>query len=94
MRLENRRQKSLLRFDLGQEKVGGGASIDIFPAGFRYHVALKLENAVTDASPEAVIPYIGETELWRMLEAAMKAARQTTAEPAPEPATPAHPIRR
>ena len=77
-----------------KEKIGGGASIDIFPAGFRYHVALKLENAITDASPDAVIPYIGETELWRMLEAAMKAARQTTAEPAPEPATPAHPIRR
>ena len=56
-----------------KEKVGGGASIDIFPAGFRYHVALKLENAVTDASPEAVIPYIGETELWRMLTDAVSA---------------------
>ena len=58
-----------------KEKVGGGASIDIFPAGFRSHVALKLENAVTDASPEAVIPYIGETELWRMLTDALKVAR-------------------
>ena len=67
-----------------KEKVGGGASIDIFPAGFRYHVALKLENAVTDASPEAVIPYIGETELWRMLTDAANAARADVARAAEE----------
>ena len=67
-----------------KEKVGGGASIDIFPAGFRYHVALKLENAVTDASPESVIPYIGETELWRMLTDALNAARADVARAAAE----------
>ena len=38
-------------------------------------MALKLENTVTDASPEAVIPYIGETELWRMLTDALNVAR-------------------
>ena len=60
-----------------------GAVAEIFPAGYRKHVVLKLGNGAGNNRPDCEIPHISEAELWRMLVTMSKPV-ETSAKQGPQ----------
>ena len=63
----NRRQGTETRLPKNRKENISGGVAEIFPAGFRKHVVLRLENAVANHHPDLEIPIISEGGLWKML---------------------------
>ena len=84
----NRRRGTETRLPKDRNTTNSGAVAEIFPAGYRKHVVLRLERPLANHQADRVVPYISETALWRMLTAAATpqetAPRQRRQVPSPQ----------
>ena len=71
------------RMPKNRKETVSGAVAEIFPAGYRKHVVLKLGNGAGNNRPDCEIPYISEAELWRMLVTMSKPV-ETSAKQGPQ----------
>ena len=71
------------RMPKNRKETVSGAVAEIFPAGYRKHVVLKLGNGAGNNRPDCEIPHISEAELWRMLVTMSKPV-ETSAKQGPQ----------